>query len=139
LASRDEDAVEAAVRALRQRDRSSAELDARLARRGLGEAARSEALETLERIGYVDDERFARTRAEQLAARAAGDALIRHDLEGRGVPADAIGSALAALDPERERAALIVGERGRSAKTARYLAAKGFGEDALEAAVAQDD
>ena len=78
------DAVEQALRALRYRDRTTAELSARLAKRGVGEAEREQALETLERIGYVDDERFARTRAEQLAARGSGDALIRHDLEGRG-------------------------------------------------------
>ena len=103
--TRSEDAVEPALRALRYRDRSAAELDARLERRGVGEAEREQALETLERIGYVDDERFARTRAEQLADRGSGDALIRHDLEGRGLAAELVEAALAALEPERERAA----------------------------------
>ncbi len=79
------DAVEQALRSLRFRDRSTAELDRRLAQRGVGEAEREQALETLERIGYVDDERLARTRAEQLAGRGSGDALIRHDLQGRGI------------------------------------------------------
>ncbi len=133
------DAVETALRALRHRDRSVAELDARLRERGVGEAARQEALETLERIGYLDDERFARTRAEQLAARASGDALIRHDLERRGIDAEVVAVALDSLAPERERAQRIVTSRGRSAKTARYLASRGFGAEALDAAVAAED
>ena len=109
-----EDAVQTALRALRFRDRTSAELAARLERRGVGEAEREQALETLERIGYVDDARFARSRAEQLE------------------------EALAELEPERERAAAIVAARGRSPQTARYLASRGFGEEALEWVVAQD-
>ena len=89
------DAVETALRALRFRDRTTAELDARLEQRGVGEAEREQALETLERIGYVDDERFARSRAERLAERGSGDALIRDDLERRGVAAEIVEAALA--------------------------------------------
>ena len=133
------DAVEQALRALRHRDRSTAELDARLAQRGVSPAEREEALETLERIGYVDDERFARTRAEQLAARGSGDALIRHDLEGRGIADEHVEAAIAELEPEQERAARITERRGRSVKTARYLASRGFGADALESVVARED
>jgi SOS response regulatory protein OraA/RecX len=131
-----EDAVEVALRALRHRDRSAAELDARLAQRGVGAAERAEALEALERVGYVDDGRFALLRAEQLAGRGAGDALIRHDLVERGVAAAHVEAALAALEPERERVTRIVARRGPGPKTARYLASKGFGEDAVADAVA---
>jgi SOS response regulatory protein OraA/RecX len=133
-----EDAVQTALRALRFRDRTSAELAARLERRGVGEAERERALETLERIGYVDDGRFARSRAEQLAARAAGNELIRHDLEQRGVAPERVQEALAELEPERDRAAAIVAARGRGPRTARYLASRGFAEDAVEWVVAQD-
>jgi len=133
------DAVETALRALRFRDRSTAELEARLERHGVGEAERERALETLERVGYVDDGRFACTRAEHLAGRGSGDELIRHDLEARGVAAEYVAVALAALEPERLRAERIVARRGRSAQTARYLASRGFGEDAVEAAVAQTE
>jgi len=133
------DAVETALRALRFRDRTTAELDARLEQRGVGEAEREQALETLERIGYVDDERFAASRAERLAERGSGDALIRDDLERRGVAAEIVEAVLGGIAPERERAARIVAERGASGKTVRYLAARGFGEDALEGIVAQED
>jgi regulatory protein len=138
-APRKADPLDVALRALRSRDRSAAELQARLEQRGVGETERERALETLERIGYVDDERFARTRAEQLAERGSGDALIRDDLERRGLAADVVELALGALEPERERAARIAAQRGRSVKTARYLASRGFGEEALDALVAAED
>ena len=131
--------IDLAVRALALRDRSTAELEERLARRGVGETERKQTLATLEQIGYVDDERFARTRAEQLAARGSGDALIRHDLETRGLAAQVVETALAELEPERERAARIVARRGRSLKTARFLASRGFGEDAREGVVAREE
>jgi regulatory protein len=133
------DAVETALRALRFRDRTAAELEARLEQRGVGEAEREQALETLERIGYVDDERFARTRAERLADRGSGDALIRDDLERRGLAAEVVELALGSLEPERERAERIAELRGRTAKTARYLASRGFGDEALEALVAAEE
>jgi regulatory protein len=133
------DGVETALRVLRFRDRSAAELDARLEQRGVGEAEREQALETLQRVGYVDDERFARSRAERLADRGSGDEMIRHDLEQRGVPAELVEAALAGIEPERERAARIAERRGAGVKTARYLVSKGFGEDALESIVAQGD
>ncbi len=133
------DAVETALRALRFRDRTAAELEARLEQRGVGEAEREQALETLERIGYVDDERFARMRAEQLADRGSGDALIRDDLERRGVAAGVIELAIEALELERTRAGRIAERRGRGVKTARYLASRGFGEEALEGLVAAED
>lgn len=134
---RQSDAVEmapldVAISALRHRDRTAAELDERLAAKGIDAAERRQALETLGRIGYVDDARFARTRAEQLAGRGSGDALIRRDLGRRGIDAEVVEAALHALEPERERAERITEQRGRSVKTARYLASKGFGADVLD-------
>jgi regulatory protein len=131
------DAVELALRALRSRDRSAAELDARLSARGVGTEDRNAALETLARSGYVDDERLAHARAASLADRGSGDALIRADLEGRGIARELVEGAVGALEPEQERAERVVAERGAGGKTLRYLAARGFGEDALEAVVAR--
>ena len=132
------DAVEAAVRALRLRDRSAAELDERVRARGIEPDERREVLGTLERSGYVDDVRYAETRAATLAERGSGDALIRDDLERRGIAVETIAAAVASLEPERERAERIVRHRGATAKTARYLAAKGFDEEVAMAAVARE-
>ena len=129
------EAVDAAVRLLAHGDRSRAELETRLAARGIAPDALSDALETLERVGAFDDERTAALRAATLAERGYGDAWIRAELERRRLPAE---EALAGLEPERERAGRIVAERGGGAATARYLARRGFDEDTVEAAFAAE-
>ena len=135
---REPDPIDVAARALRHRDRSRAQVDARLARAGVGEEGREEALETLERVGYVDDARFAQARAAALAARGLGDLAIRHDLEQAGVGAERVAAAVAGLEPESERARAVVSRLGRTAKTAAQLARKGFSEDAIEAAIGSE-
>jgi SOS response regulatory protein OraA/RecX len=103
---------------------------------------RSEAVDSLVRAGAVDDARVARSRAEALAERGAGDALIRHDLAGRGIAEEIVAAAVGALEPEAARAARIVERRGSSLATWRLLARKGFCEDSIEGvcgeAVAED-
>jgi regulatory protein len=132
-----DDALELALRALRHRDRSAAEVDQHLERRGVGEEDRSSTLATLLRTGVVDDRRYAESRAASLADRGAGDALIRHELRCAGIGAEDVAVVMATLPSERERAADVVARRGGAAKTARYLAAKGFAEDVVHAAVAE--
>jgi SOS response regulatory protein OraA/RecX len=89
----------------------------------------------LDEVGVVDDNRFASRRAQALAERGAGDELIRHDLSGRGLAVESIDAAVSLLEPEPARAARVVARRGSSPKTARYLAGKGFSEDAIESAL----
>ena len=129
------DPIEIAARSLQQRDRSRSELDARLARAGIDEDARADALDTLERVGYVDDERFAAARAASMAGRGYGDEAIRHVLHGDQVGEEAIAAGLATLEPEAERAVALVERLGRTRKVAAQLARKGFSQDALEAAL----
>ncbi len=129
-------ALDAAFAALRHRDRSAAELDARLLAKGFHEGERQDALETLRRTGVLDDRRFAESRGAGLAARGAGDALIRHGLVQAGVDAELIDVVIGALEPESQRALRIADRRGYGPKTARYLSGKGFGEDSLAALVA---
>jgi regulatory protein len=129
-------ALEAATAALARRDRSAAGLAAYLERRGTTPKDAFEAVERLRHLGYVDDARFARRRAEVLAERGRGDAAIRDELERAGVKADHIDVAIAGLAPEEERA-WTVARRARSrAAGARRLVAGGFSADAIEAAVA---
>jgi regulatory protein len=132
------DPIDVAARALRHRDRSRTQVSERLARAGVGDEEREQALETLERVGYLDDGRYAGNRSAALAARGLGDAAIRADLESAGVPGDVVEEALAQLEPEAGRARAIADRVGRTAKTAAQLARKGFGEDAIEAAVGID-
>jgi regulatory protein len=134
----DPDPLELAARALRHRDRSKADIAGRLARAGIDDERRADALERLEEIGYVDDRRFAARRAEALAARQLGDEAIRHALAEEGVEAAAIVAAVEALEPEAARADAIAARLGRTAKTAARLTRKGFGADAIEHAVGLD-
>lgn len=128
------EALARAARAIRHRDLPTAELGARLDAASVAPAARDQALAALEASGLVDDRRFAAGRAEALARRGWGDAAIRADLERRGIPAELVATALGALPDEVERARPIARARRVSpARTARYLAARGFSEDTLEA------
>ncbi len=128
-------ALAAAGKALRFRDLSAQHLDTVLSRARVAPRDRASALETLERAGLVSDERASLARARTLAERGAGDAAIRHDLRRQGIAPELVESAIAALQPERERAALIATRHGTSPATGRYLLRKGFSEDAIEAAL----
>ena len=129
------EALAAATGALRRRDLSRRALEERLARRGVDPHARRAAVETLERSGVLDDDRFAHARATALADRGRGDAAIRWDLEQRGVEPEAVERALAALEPEADRAERLVRRLGRGVASARLLAVRGFSEEAVERAV----
>jgi len=132
------DAIARATRALELRDRPARELDERLGAAGVAPATRADVVDALTRAGLVDDERFARGRAAALAARGWGDAAIRADLEARGVAGELVEDAVSALDPEPERAARVAERRGGGARTARYLAARGFDPDSFETLVADE-
>jgi SOS response regulatory protein OraA/RecX len=128
-------ALALATRALRAGALSEQRLDERLRRAGFVARERDEALGILRRAGFLDDERFALARAQLLAERAGGDALIRHDLRAHGVGDETVELALAALEPESARAARVAASRGGGVAAARYLARRGFAEDAIEAAL----
>jgi regulatory protein len=132
------EALAVAARALRRRDLSQRGIAERLARASVAPAAVEESLAVLSRAGLVDDARFARTRADSLAERGYGDAAIRHDLGRQGIAREVIEVALESLEPEAERAQRLVESRGPGTKTARYLASKGFGEEAVKAAAGAD-
>ena len=135
---RERDPIDLAARALQHRDRSRRELDDRLTRAGVGDEERADTLDTLERVGYVDDARFAAARAEALAGGAT--AMMRSGTTWRphGIAAEGADEAIGVLESERERALALVERLGRSLRTAQQLARKGFGEEALEAALGAD-
>jgi SOS response regulatory protein OraA/RecX len=126
------EALGVALRALRHRDYSRSRLEARLAERGMSAVTLEDALETLERAGLVDDARVGVARAQELAGRGFGDAAIRFSLEGEGLAAEIVDDALASLEPEPERVQGLLDARGRTPRTLRWLAAKGFDAATLE-------
>jgi SOS response regulatory protein OraA/RecX len=110
-------ALAKAARALRYRDLSRQALAERLPA-----PAREEALDALERTGYLDDARAAAGRASWLAERGWGDEAIRVRLEHEGFAGEPLAAALGELEPEPDRARALL-EGGR---TERWLAARGF-------------
>jgi SOS response regulatory protein OraA/RecX len=128
------EALQVAGRALRHRDLSRRRLAERL-EGAVPPAVAAESLATLERAGLVDDRRVALVRAESLAGRGYGDEAIRHRLRAEGLAEEVAEEAVAGLAPECERAGLLIERRGVGARTARYLAGRGFGEEAVEAAL----
>ena len=134
------EAAEAAAALLRHRDRSSAELEHRLGRRGIAPGTRRELLDALERGGLVDDARLASRRGTQLATRGWGDLAIAERLASAGVSRELREQAIAGLPHESERARLLVSTRSVSgARAAALLRQRGFGEDALEDALGVAD
>jgi SOS response regulatory protein OraA/RecX len=131
------EAVDAAARALRHRDLSSARLDSTLERRGIGPVERRRAVGALERAGVVDDRRIAASRARALAGRGYGNEAIRWRLVEEGFAEEAADEALADLEPERERVRRFLDVNGGSPRTLRLLARRGFAADSLEGLVWQ--
>jgi SOS response regulatory protein OraA/RecX len=129
-------ALEVAAKALAHRDRSAANLTAYLERHGAAPDEASRAVTRLQKAGYVDDGRYASSRAEALARRGYGDEGVRFELERDGVAADDIDAALASLPPERARALGLLSAAKAPTAGARRLAAKGFSHDSIEAALA---
>jgi SOS response regulatory protein OraA/RecX len=133
------DAIAAGTKALARHDRSEQGLRSILVRKGVGAREREEAIATLRVHGALDDERFAQARATALAERGFGDTAIAFKLEQDGIEPQASAAALDALEPERERAVCLAARRGASARTARWLAARGFAPESVEAALPTED
>jgi SOS response regulatory protein OraA/RecX len=129
-------AVDLAARALARRDRSETDLRRILAAKGVSDAEADDALETLRRLGAVDDERVAHGVAEALADRGYGDDAILLRLEREGIERALALTAVSELRPEAERAALLAGRRGPGPGTARWLRSRGFAADSVDHAVA---
>ena len=125
-------AVGRATRALASRDRSRGELERRLNAAGISEAAREEALSSLEAAGLLDDARVAEARARDMARRGYGNAAIQSDLRTRRIDSETITSAIEELEPETDRAARVLNGRERTPALLRRLASRGFSRDTLE-------
>jgi regulatory protein len=125
-------ALRRATRALATRDRSRHELDERLAGAHVPRAVREQAIDALFAAGFVDEERLACDRAAALASRGYGDSAVSADLARRGLPSDAIATAVSRLQPEVERARGLVRAERLTPRMVRRLSARGFSRETLE-------
>lgn len=97
-------------------------------------------LDRLEQLGYLSDERFARTRA-RVRANQHGDARIRYELRRHGVSDENIREAVDEISEPEEVRALRVWKRRFKAlpedqktrdKQIRYLMYRGFSMDSID-------
>jgi regulatory protein len=97
-------AREKAIRLLTYRERSAAGLRGRLMEDGYSETAAAAVTTDLERIGLIDDERFAHALARTLTqARGLGRGRVSHELARAGISEDLAAEVLEeALPPDAE-------------------------------------
>jgi SOS response regulatory protein OraA/RecX len=134
-------ALQDAARALGRRSLSRAETVALLLGRGHAAPQAEFAARWLERHGYLDDRAVAEREAQKAAARGRGRLALEQTLERREIEPDARPDALRALDPATEASLALAAVRRRfpegaePAKAARFLAARGFSEEAARSAL----
>jgi regulatory protein len=142
-----------ALRMLALRDHARAELERKLARpRGTWDAPDPgllrQVLDELQAQGLLDEARFAQVLARRVArrhgrARVLGE-LRRHGLD-EALISRAAGEALGELEPESERALRLLlrhhplppADAAQRARQMRFLQARGFGSEAIRAALRQ--
>jgi len=127
------DALTRATRMLARRPLSRALLEDRLERKGVAPVAREEAIEALEQAQYLNDHSYALERAASLAERGYGDAAARYILEQERVSSELIEEAIAALEPELERAQVIARAIPDRKRLLGRLARRGFNAETIEA------
>jgi regulatory protein len=104
----DERALELAVGFLGKRDRTTAEVRRHLGRQDVAATAAEAAVAELERMGYLDDARYARTFAEDRRALDAwGPERIERRLLELGIDREHVAAALGERDGERELEAAL--------------------------------
>ena len=135
-----------ALRLIARRPRSAAELRGRMGEWGLDDVAAAGVIERLRELGQVDDRRLAVAVADSRRAQGHGRRRTMADLSRLAVDDPAAAEALAALpDDERPDAERVAHRRfgppPYDDRTARrvvgFLARRGFGPDAVAAAVAR--
>ena len=96
--------MQAALRLLRSRDRTEAEIRTALLSKGFEDAEIGLVLSELAKYCYIDDTRVAERAVEKAARDQSGRLLVEHKLTLRGVPEDEIEKALADMPDETELA-----------------------------------
>jgi regulatory protein len=126
-----------AVRLLAARDRSTHEIRTRLDAFGAAPEIIAATVSRLQERHYLDDERFARTVAENAVRRGHGSERVRFELAAKGVAEPLVDAAIAAAFADESTLARAVLTRRfpippcaarERAKAARFLLQRGFPE-----------
>lgn len=136
-----------ALRLLAQREHSRAELQRKLAPHEEAPGELAKALDELQAKGFIDEQRVIDSMIHRRAARL-GASRVRQELQAKGLPAEAVAQAVAELrGTEVERARAVwrkkfgqaPSDAAERAKQMRFLAARGFGGEAIRRVVAGAD
>ena len=136
-----------ALRCLAQREHSRAELARKLAAHAESPEQLAGVLDELQAKDFISEARVVASVINRRAAKF-GAARIRHELQGKGLAPEAVAEAVSTLKvTEVERAREVwrkkFGEPAADAaargKQMRFLAARGFGSDAIRRVVLQAD
>lgn len=122
-----------ALRELERADRLRSEIESALRRKGFAEPAISGAMKQLERWGFVDDHRVVTDRVESLRRRKLGPQRILAKLEAQGIEAE--GLVAVPIEEQVDEMSALLDKRPAGdplAKAARYLAGRGYDEEAIE-------
>lgn len=132
------DALTQVTRLLAATDKTRAQLAEALARRGYEQVEVESALERAKALGYLDDTRVARRRAQaSLKEGWAGEALLARLMQA-GLDEQTARAAVQAQIAEsgwnalQAAQALVKARKLSGAKGARFLASRGFEEDLVE-------
>ncbi len=122
---------QALVKLVSVRERTAADLRARLARKGFPPSAIEASLERAIALGYVDDLRAARARTARLVARGLSRALIELKLREAGVPSGLLSEVMGETPDDLTLAQSALAARFKSRapsseRLARFLAGRGF-------------
>ena len=134
-----------ALRFLAQREHSRAELERKLTAHAESAEQLTQVLDELQAKDFISEARVVESVINRRAGRF-GAARIRHELQGKGVAPEAVAEALSGLkasevDRAREVWRKKFGEPAADAaargKQMRFLAARGFGAEAIRRVVSQ--
>lgn len=128
---------------LRSRPRSEAEMRSRLKLKGYGQEIVDTVVESLRKVGEIDDEKFARLWVDsKMQTNPVGDIALRRDLKGKGVAESIIEMVLGekaqnyddysvALNMARERFKQLakIDKRKALKRLYDYLSRRGFSYD----------
>jgi regulatory protein len=145
------DARTAALKSLSYRARSTKEVEEKLKEKGFGPSEIKKTVEWLTGAGYLNDEVFARDRANsRLRTKNWGAVKIASELNSKGVAREIIGkildeldealeveTALRALDmwTRKNRAVINKGGKGLTMKAMRHLKNRGFSASVISSAL----
>ncbi len=132
-----------ALRLLSGREHSRSELERKLARFEEDPGTLAHTLDELQTKGFINEHRVIESLVHSRAAKL-GTARIKHELQGKGLDAQAISEALAGLKTSEHERALAVWRKKfetpptnalETARQLRFLASRGFDAETIRQVV----